>query len=204
MHWLIDGYNVIRRDPELTAAERVSLEAGRAALCRALAPMARRGSDAFTVVFDGAGRGGEGGAIAGVRVVFSSARENADRVLARLAVRGGAVVSNDRDVQRAAVRAGAIAVSADQFLAKLDRLATASAEGEASGDGDDGDEAPRGLKKGNPRRLGKKARATAGAMPRIRLPVRTLASSRKRSASSITSSSRSRSDGTWTSNTARR
>jgi len=167
MRWLIDGYNLIRSDPELAAAERASLEAGRAALCRALAPMARGGSEEFTVVFDGAGRGGEGGAIAGVRVVFSSARESADRVLARLAVKGGTVVSNDRDVQRAAVRAGAIAVSANQFLARLDRLRKSPPEVEASGGGDEGDDVPRGVKKGNPRRLGKKARAAARALGRL-------------------------------------
>src|SRR5207245_10450436 len=32
MRWLVDGYNVIRRSPELSAAERQSLEAGRRAL----------------------------------------------------------------------------------------------------------------------------------------------------------------------------
>ena len=29
MHWFVDGYNVIRRAPELAARERESLEAGR-------------------------------------------------------------------------------------------------------------------------------------------------------------------------------
>jgi hypothetical protein len=32
MRWLIDGYNVIRRDPDLRAHEAESLEAGRRAL----------------------------------------------------------------------------------------------------------------------------------------------------------------------------
>ena len=42
MRWLIDGYNVIRRDPELHAHEAAGLEAGRAALVMLLARVASR------------------------------------------------------------------------------------------------------------------------------------------------------------------
>ena len=164
MRWLIDGYNVIRRSPELGSAERESLEAGRQALCRLLARAAGARGDQFTVVFDGAGGGGAMGG-ADVRVIFSSARESADRVLARLAARGGAVVSNDREVRQAAVRAGAIAITADDFLSRL-----AAAPGPAPREGDERDEPddePRRSKKGNPRRLGKKERATARALGRL-------------------------------------
>src|SRR5262249_46397603 len=38
MRWLIDGYNVVRRDPELQAREAESLEAGR----RAVPPLLAR------------------------------------------------------------------------------------------------------------------------------------------------------------------
>src|SRR5215470_9846374 len=116
MHWMVDGYNVIRRDPALSSQEALSIEAGRDALCRLLARTARESGETFTVVFDGAGSGGAGSGGGGVRVIFSSARESADRVLARLAIRGGAVVSNDREVRRAAERAGAVAITTDQFL----------------------------------------------------------------------------------------
>ena len=34
MRWLIDGYNVIRADPDLRAVEARGLQAGRAALLR--------------------------------------------------------------------------------------------------------------------------------------------------------------------------
>jgi uncharacterized protein len=116
------------------------------------------------VVFDGAGGGGSAGG-ADVRVIFSSARESADRVLARLAFHGGAVVSNDREVQRAAARAGAIAISTDEFLSRLDAApAQASREGYGR---DEPEDAPRRAKKGNPRRLGKKERATARALGRL-------------------------------------
>lgn len=169
MRWLIDGYNVIRRSPELASAERASLEAGRQALCRLLAETARRRGDRFTVVFDGSGPGGETGMAAGVRVVFSSARETADRVLARMAAQGGAVVSNDREVRQAAARAGAIAVTADQFLARLGRAPVGTTASEPGGayDKDDDEDPPKGPRKGNPRRLGKKARAAARALGRL-------------------------------------
>ncbi|HXJ80942.1 MAG TPA: NYN domain-containing protein [Candidatus Methylomirabilis sp.] len=171
MHWLIDGYNLIRRSPELSSRERESLEAGRRALCELLSRAARAGHDEFTVVFDGAGRGGTAG-FGSVHVVFSSAREDADRVLARLAaVRGGAVVSSDREVLRAARQAGAIAITADAFLARIEAglgMVPADAiDGKEATDRDEPDTARSGPKKGNPRRLGKKARAAARALGRL-------------------------------------
>ena len=173
MHWLIDGYNVIRRSPELQDRERQSLEAGRRALCELLGRVARSRRDDFTVVFDGAGTGGDG-YVAGVRAVFSSARESADRVLARMAgSHGGAVVSSDREVRRAAARAGAIAITAEQFLARLEALPQ-TFESDAMGmdlavDRDDDEPEAGGgrSKKGNPHRLGKKRRAAARALGRL-------------------------------------
>lgn len=163
MRWLVDGYNVIRRDPELAARERESLQAGREALCRLLSTAARRSGDQFTVVFDGDRGGGSAPGGPGVRVIFSSARERADQVLARLATRGGAVVSNDREVRQAASRAGAIAVRADEFLTRLGGAERSRAE-----EKDEEDEAPAPSKKGNPRRLPKRARAADRALRRLR------------------------------------
>ena len=181
MHWMVDGYNVIRRDPELASREQTSLEAGRAALCARLAAVARASGERFTVVFDGAGAGSAATGGAAVRVIFSSARESADRVLARLAARGGTVVSNDREVRRAAARAGATAVSADQFLARLDILDAPRApmvEGrEAAGpinpymkDADAEPDQPLRPRKGNPRRLPRRDRAAARALGRLSKP----------------------------------
>lgn len=172
MRWLIDGYNVIRRAPELASRERVSLEAGRDALVSVLTAVAGASGDTFTVVFDGIDAGGSSRGGAGVAVVFSSARESADRVLARMARAGGAVVSNDREVRRAAERAGAVVVTTDQFLARLDeartraRPAASSHESESEKDEED-DGRPRGPRKGNPRRLSKKDRAAKRALGRL-------------------------------------
>jgi predicted RNA-binding protein with PIN domain len=167
VRWLIDGYNVIRRSPDLVSRERESLEAGRRALCELLGRTLRTRGDEFTVVFDGAGSGSSA-SLAGVRVIFTSARENADRVLARLAAsQGGTVVSSDREVLRAAARAGAVAVTADAFLAQIETLEEIGTAGEDQV-GETGDDAGlRGRKTGNPRRPGKKARAAARALGRL-------------------------------------
>jgi predicted RNA-binding protein with PIN domain len=162
MRWLVDGYNVIRRDPELLTRERESLQAGREALCRLLAAAARRSGDQFTVVFDGERAGGSAAGGPGVRVLFSSARERADQVLARLAGPGAAVVSNDREVRQAASRAGALAITTDDLLARLRRPAAA-----ADKDADEEEDAPPAPRKGNPRRLPKKQRAAARALRRL-------------------------------------
>jgi hypothetical protein len=169
VRWLVDGYNVIRRAPSLAALERESLEAGRAGLCRLLADVARRSGDRFVVVFDGARAGGAVQGAAGVAVMFSSARETADRVLARLASGGGAVVSNDREVRAAAARAGALAIGTDDFLARIERLGRSDEPRPEPGadkeeDAEDARPSPR---RGNPRRLPKKARAAARALRRL-------------------------------------
>lgn len=170
MHWMVDGYNVIRRDPALASQEALSLESGRAALCRMLARTARASGETFTVVFDGAGRGGSGSGGVAVSVIFSSARESADRVLARMAARGGAVVSNDREVRRAAARAGAVVVTTDQFLARIECLAgdhPAGGAPETPHMKDEEPDAPARPRKGNPRRLPRKDRAVGRALGRL-------------------------------------
>jgi predicted RNA-binding protein with PIN domain len=168
VRWLVDGYNVIRRSPELSAREHESLEAGRRALCDLLRDLTRATGDQFTVVFDGARASGQASATGAVRVVFSSARESADRVLARLAREGGAVVSNDREVRRAASAAGAIAITTDEFLARVETL-----DGPADAKHEEDDDGPRPPRSGNPRRLGRKARARARALRRLGGPGRT-------------------------------
>jgi predicted RNA-binding protein with PIN domain len=168
MRWLVDGYNVIRRAPELKSREQESLEAGRQALCALLVEVARVSGDSFTVVFDGAQAGGRAGGGSGVSVIFSSARESADSVLERMAREGGAVVSNDREVRRAAERAGATVVTTDQFLARLDQARRLPPEAPADLVNGDEAEPSRGPRKGNPRRLSKKDRATQRALGRLR------------------------------------
>jgi predicted RNA-binding protein with PIN domain len=163
MRWLIDGYNVIRRDPDLHAHEAESLEAGRAALLRLLARIAARVSDDFTVVFDGARRAGGAPSPGRVRVVFSRPPETADDVLRREAAslrEGAVVVTSDRAVQDSARRTGAVAVSAEAFV----QAATAP-DGMTDDDEEDEDAAPR---RGPSRRPSRDARDVVRVLRRLR------------------------------------
>jgi len=164
VRWLIDGYNVIRRDADLRAAEAGGLHAGRAALLRLVAGAARRLSDHFTVVFDGAPSGGPTESPGQVEVIFSRPPEKADDVLIRLARQsgdGGAVVSDDRAVADAARRARCAVLSTGDFVAAL-------AGGDDPADKDDEDEDDDEPKRGNPRKLSKDARAAQRALRRLR------------------------------------
>ena len=163
MQWLIDGYNVIRRDADLHARERESLEAGRTALIALVARVARDLADTFTVVFDGARRGGGDPAGGRVQVIFSRPPASADDELRRLATtlrEGAVVVSSDRAVQDGARRAGAVAVSAEDFLDAVERT---SDEGD-DGPDDDADE-PR---HGPSHRRSRAERAAERALRRLR------------------------------------
>ena len=131
MRILVDGYNVIRRLPELRAVERAEgLAAGREALCAHLRAYRRARGHAITVVFDGAG--GTGASSGGLTVRFSRAGETADAVIARLLEAGGSgavVVSSDTAVAAAARRAGAAAVTAEEFGARLEAVAIGALKG---------------------------------------------------------------------------
>jgi uncharacterized protein len=165
MRWLIDGYNVIRRDPDLRGAESESLSAGRAALLRRLAAVAGERAELFTVVFDGARlRADDLPAVptGAIEVVFSRPPETADDVLRRLAVKwreAAVVVSSDRAVETAARRARAVAVRVDDFLAALGR--------EVEDDDDDAEDDEPREKRGNPRRESREERAGRRVLRRL-------------------------------------
>lgn len=166
MRWLIDGYNVIRRDPDLRGREAESLEAGRAALIHLVARQARESREDFTLVFDGARVTGGAPSAGRVQVLFSRPPRTADDELIRLARQHGAgavVVSSDRKIQDAARRSGCSAVTAEQFLRAVTELAEPSSETK-----DDEEDRPQD-KRGNPRRLSKKARLAQRALRRLHL-----------------------------------
>jgi predicted RNA-binding protein with PIN domain len=169
MRWLVDGYNVIRRDPELQSREAESLEAGRRALLHVIAGARRAPQDEFTVVFDGARLTGGTPTPGRIRVVFSRPPLTADDEIMRLArqLRSGAVVvSSDRKIQDAARRAGSAVLTAEQFLEALD----VPERSPAADSKDDSDAGPAREKRGNPRRLSKKARRAQRALGRLRQP----------------------------------
>jgi len=174
MRWLVDGYNVVRRDPELKAREAESLEAGRRALLHLLARARLAPQDDFTVVFDGARLSGGTPTAAGrIRVVFSRPPSTADDELMRLSrqLRNGAVVvSSDRKVQDAARRAGSAVLTAEQFLEALEVPETSSPGSDTTDIKEDSEDEPAREKRGNPRRLSKKARKARRALGRLRQP----------------------------------
>jgi hypothetical protein len=165
LRWLIDGYNVIRRDAELRSRETESLASGRTALLHLLARLAQESGESFIVVFDGDVTRAVPPPGGRVQVVFSRHPESADTVLGRLAAQwrdAAIVVSSDRAVQTAARRAGCAALTAEAFLA--------AATGDA--DSDDADEEPdepaSRVKRGNPRRRSKEERSAQRALARLR------------------------------------
>jgi predicted RNA-binding protein with PIN domain len=168
MRWLLDGYNVIRRDPEMRSREAQRLADGRTALLHLVATVARRCGDDFVVVFDGA-RAAGGEPVGGqVQVIFSRPPQNADQVLIKLASQlrdASIVVSSDRTVRDAARRAGAAVVSADEFLEAAGTMEV-DAQEQKENEEDDEDTPP--ARRGNPHRLSRQARATRRALARLR------------------------------------
>jgi predicted RNA-binding protein with PIN domain len=165
MRWLIDGYNVIRRDPDLRGAEASGLESGRRALLTRIAAVARRLPDQFTVVFDGAPIPAPALAGGQLEVLFSRPPDKADDVLIRLARQAGAgtaVVSSDRAVADAARRAGCAVIGAEAFVAALADAAETDFGDQVA------DKAPVRGRSGNPRRLSREERAARRALERLR------------------------------------
>jgi predicted RNA-binding protein with PIN domain len=165
MRWLIDGYNLIRRDPDLRDREIESLESGRRALLHLLARAYRDPRDEFAVVFDGARVAGR------IRAIFSRPPLTADDEIMRLARQwksGAVVVSSDRKIQDAARRSGSAVLTADQFLEGLRFHEDPPAEGPKDLAATEPE--PRRDKRGNPRRLSKRARRARRALGRLRQP----------------------------------
>ncbi|HKQ67082.1 MAG TPA: NYN domain-containing protein, partial [Methylomirabilota bacterium] len=108
---------------------------------------------------------------------FSRPPLTADDELMRLARQlrsGAAVVSSDRKIQDAARRAGCAVLTAEQFLDALDVPERAPEPGlsgmEAAAIKEEPEEEMDRGKRGNPRRLSKKARRAQRALGRLRQP----------------------------------
>lgn len=163
IHLIIDGYNLIRQSPRLSAIEAGDLEDGRQALLELLARYRQsRSRHKVTVVFDGWLGGGlrEGRDLQqGIQVIYSRRGERADEVIKRLAAREGSravVVSSDRELQETAEQAGGAWIAALEF----ERLhLDGPGHGGAEDTEEDGSAASGRLeKKGPSRRLPKRQR----------------------------------------------
>ena len=158
MRIIVDGYNLIRQWPELAMLDRSDLQEGRAALLHELQAYQRLRRHDIIVVFDGQAAA-DGGAdrAGGITVRYSRQGETADDVIARLAAEsqaGTVVVSSDRAVQASADRHRVAAISAQEFMARIESSHVAELKGED-------EEAPRvKTGKGTARRLPKSQRRT--------------------------------------------
>ncbi len=112
-------------------------------------------------------------------MIFSRPPLTADDELMRLARQwksGAVVVSSDRKIQDAARRSACAALTADQFLEALQRHDSSAAPTEDPAAANpatkdtDSDAEPVLDKRGNPRRLSKKARRARRALGRLRRP----------------------------------
>jgi predicted RNA-binding protein with PIN domain len=186
-HIIVDGYNVIRRDPALNAliSGPHGLERAREALLTRLGGSARLAKDELTVVFDAANVAGRSSESierrsARLRVVYSASGEIADAVIKRLAAQmlarhepGLVVVTDDNDIKLAVIEAAQF-YDLDARLANLapqeqqrarPRRHSINANFQAQGKGSAGkdafaedDEPQRKPKKGNAHKRSKKER----------------------------------------------
>ncbi len=123
---LVDGYNLLHKDPALQEMARHSLEQARETLLDQLAAY-RSGDVLIRVVFDGRAGGGATGAPrrAGVEVRFSRPPRSADQTLLEMIAAEPrrssllVVTSDVKDIGRAARAEGARWISSEAFLRRL-------------------------------------------------------------------------------------
>lgn len=159
---LIDGYNLIGTFHKDLSGARENL------LLQLHKYKKIKGHD-ITVVFDGWKSGGhqeKSFDTGGITTIYSRIGETADAVIKRIISRRNKkwiVISSDRDIRAASWTNGAVPVSADEFLAALDRAET-SMRGTYERL-EDSDRLMR--RKGNPKKLSKKEKTLIRALQRL-------------------------------------
>lgn len=179
---LIDGYNVIRRAPELLAAERRSLASGREALLAQIRAAYRGAPQCVIVVFDGDGPAETRvplSGLAGCQVIYTACGMTADTVIVRLAEEARlrrkevVVVTRDADLRRHASEHGAASARPEELRARFHegprdvarrarhRAAVRSAwdAGDDAGDDADDERPAPDRRRGNPRKAPRKRRS---------------------------------------------
>jgi hypothetical protein len=122
----IDGYNFIKRTPNLRKLEEIELQKAREGLVGQLAQYKKIRGHSIIVVFDGWQAGSLAGhreRSRGIEVIFSRVGEKADDVLKRLAAEkreGITIVTSDNDVAFYAERKGSAVVSVSEFEDRME------------------------------------------------------------------------------------
>ena len=114
---IIDGYNVIRTDPELRALEDRNPLAARAELARLLAHHSLAAYDVL-LVFDGVPPLGEPPKRGRVRLLYGRDR-SADALIAEVARASDVVVTNDRALAAATLEGGPLVWGVERLLGKV-------------------------------------------------------------------------------------
>jgi len=167
MRIVIDGYNLIRRVPELRALDRADLEAGRDGLVNELSTYRAGKGHRITVVFDGAESvhlGGGSEKVAGITIRYSARGQSADSVIQKMCREGNVdvVISGDREIMDVARKTGATPISPDLFWDKVQEEMYRRFKGEEP-DEDEG----RRAKGGGSRKLSKEQRRDRGRIERL-------------------------------------
>jgi uncharacterized protein len=122
---LVDGYNIIKRDPSFQTLAAKNLAAARQLLINQLINRYRHTPHQVIVVFDGNGTNEQTIHDRRVRIIYSRAGETADSVIARLATTAQAagreveIFSDDIEVQTSVARQGGGARPAGQLTKHL-------------------------------------------------------------------------------------
>ncbi len=163
---LVDGYNAIRSSPTLVRLEDRSLEEARSALIAMVSASPRFQRDSVVIIFDGAMDGrtfASGSRLGHISVQFSPRGRSADDVIkerARQAPDPSAVVivTNDLDIKLYCQGLGCSTTSPENMLSQATTPKSIRRARIATPEQDDDFQGGSTKKKGNPRRLPKKAR----------------------------------------------
>ncbi len=104
-----------------------------------------------------------------MKIIYSRLGERADAVIKRILSsdrREWIVVSSDRDIAGHAWAVGAVPIASEEFLPFVEGRKSDAGERADFGKGEDDEEAG-GERKGNPKRLSRKARTTKRALGKL-------------------------------------
>jgi predicted RNA-binding protein with PIN domain len=163
-HIVIDGYNVIRSDPTFVRIEQQSMEDARGALLNLVNSSPRLARDDITVVFDGSGNRtfANGYRLGRVKAIFSPLGQSADDVIKEQARNARhpeslVVVTNDNDIRSYCEGLGCTVSRSENMLEQLPGQKRRTSRPRQH-DEEDGNAVTGTKKKGNPRKLSKRAR----------------------------------------------